>query len=349
MTSSDDRMVAEAMAVSAIAKYLPSPVTGLTPLAGSISNQDFMVHTTTAGGFVLKIGDRRELSAEAWACTRVRTVGVAGPEIIAFEPSPASLPRPFLLMRRLPGAGLDSTPHHAFVEAGRQLRLVHSIQAEGYGFLADTDPVDGARSGPHATWAAFTDEAPNCLGELVDRHVISVDLAGRIRTTVFAEHETFAGLIDWGDVAVGDPRYDLARFSINAPGALAPLLDGYDLGLNAELRLALAVYRVIRMTTTLLYELRLGRGLVRQLPHDHRDRSRASQEAVKAWPAGANQRYGRGSPGRSRSTRRQSIPSSADRLEISAGRMRKTCASSGQSSRIQRFTSAATIRGRSVC
>jgi aminoglycoside phosphotransferase (APT) family kinase protein len=27
---------------------------------------------------------------------------------------------------------------------------------------------------------------------------------------VFAEDGRFVGLIDWGDVAVGDPRYDLA-------------------------------------------------------------------------------------------------------------------------------------------
>ena len=275
-------VIAETMVMSAVARYLPSSVTGLTPLAGSVSNQDFMVRTAAAD-FVLKIGDGRELAAEAWACERVRAAGVAVPEIVAFEPSPVSLTRPFLLMRRLPGAGLDSTPHHAFVEAGRQLRLVHSIRAEGYGFLADTDPVDDAWSGPHATWNAFTDAAPNCLGELVDRHVISAGLAQRIGAAldrfasavrfdkpgvllhgdlkpphVFAEDGSFVGLIDWGDVAVGDPRYDLARFSINAAGALTPLLEGYGMELNDELWLTFAVYRVIRMTTTLLYELRWG-------------------------------------------------------------------------------------------
>jgi len=75
---------------------------------------------------------------------------------------------------------------------------------------------------------------------------------------VFAENGRFVGLIDWGDVAVGDPRYDLARFSINGPGALVPLLEGYGVDLDDGLRLTFAVYRVIRMTTTLLYELRWG-------------------------------------------------------------------------------------------
>lgn len=275
-------VVSESLAMSVIAPHLPSPVIGLTSLAGSVSNQDFMVHTG-AGDFVLKIGDRRELSAEAWACERIRTAGVAGPDVVAFEASPVAMPRPFLLMRRLPGEGLDSAPHDAFVEAGRQLRLVHSVRADGYGFLAGTDPVGGVWAGPHATWKAVTDEAPNCLGELVDQHVISIELAGRINDAlvrfaravefdepgvllhgdlkpphVFAEDGRFVGLIDWGDVAVGDPRYDLARFSIGAPEALVPLLAGYGVELDDELHLTFAVYRVIRMTTALLYELRWG-------------------------------------------------------------------------------------------
>jgi aminoglycoside phosphotransferase (APT) family kinase protein len=274
--------VTVAMVGSAIGPYLPAPLTALTPLAGSVSNQDFMVHTRT-GDFVLKIGDRRELAAEAWACERIRAAGAAGPEVVVFEASPAGLPRPFLLMRRLPGGGLDSAAHDAFVEAGRQLRLVHSIRADGFGFLADTDPVEGRWSGPRSSWEAVTDEAPNCLAELVDRRVISAEVAGRIAAAlerfasavrfdgpgvllhgdlkpphVFALDGRFVGLIDWGDVAVGDPRYDLARFSIHAGGALEPLLAGYGLELDDELALTFAVYRVIRMTTTLLYELRWG-------------------------------------------------------------------------------------------
>jgi aminoglycoside phosphotransferase (APT) family kinase protein len=282
VSGSGERTVTDALVMTALTSRLPSPPIGLVPVAGSVGNQDFMVHTA-AGNFVLKIGDRSELAAEAWACERIREVGVVGPEVVAFEPSPADLPGPFLLMRRMPGAGLTSTPDDAFIEAGRQLRLVHSIRAEGYGFLADTDPVDGAWAGPHAVWSAFTDEAPACLGELVDHHVVSIELAHRIDVAldrfksavvfdepgvllhgdlkpphVFAERGEFAGLIDWGDVAVGDPRYDLARFSISAGGALMPLLAGYGIELTDELRLSFGVYRVIRMVRALLYELRWG-------------------------------------------------------------------------------------------
>jgi Phosphotransferase enzyme family len=103
MSISRPPVIAETMVISAVARYLPSPVTGLTALAGSVSNQDVMV----------------------------RAAGVAVPEIVAFESSPAGLPRPFVLMHRLPGSGLDSAPHDAFVDAGQQLRLVHSIRADG--------------------------------------------------------------------------------------------------------------------------------------------------------------------------------------------------------------------------
>lgn len=261
--------------------YLPSRVLGLEPLPGSVSNQDFMLHTDT-GDFVLKVGDRGVLSAEAWACGRIRDVGVVGPDVVAFEAEPTVLPRPFLLMRRMPGVGLDVGRHEAFIEAGRQLRLVHSIEGAGYGFLAEADD-SSVPTGPQATWADVTAQAPNGLDELVQNDVITPDFADRIRTTldglrefvrferpgamlhgdlkpphVFADGGRYVGLIDWGDVAFGDPMYDLARFSINADEPTELLLRGYELEMTDDLRTTFAVYRVIRMTTALLYELRWG-------------------------------------------------------------------------------------------
>lgn len=122
LKSTDPPVVTEAMAMSAITPYLPSPVTALTSLAGSVSNQDFMVHTP-GGDFVLKIGDRRELSAEAWACERIRGAGVAGPACrgrfswyAGFRVSASIRDRTMGLSRRVGNCGL-CTPSEPTVTA----------------------------------------------------------------------------------------------------------------------------------------------------------------------------------------------------------------------------------------
>lgn len=274
--------LAEPLVQSAIGRYLGTTVTGVEPLAGSVENQDFMIRTAT-GDFVFKAGEAKALAAEAWACGQVRKAGVRSPEVVALELDGAVLPAAFLLLRRMAGAGLDPAAHPALVEAGRQLRLVHSLRADGYGPLRDQHDHDDVTAGPHAAWADFLAEPRDCVAELVTNGVISDRLALRLDSAlctyggavrfeqpgvllhgdlkpahVFAERDRFVGLIDWGDVAVGDPMFDLARFSIVGAEPLADLLDGYELTLDAELSVRFAVYRLVRMTLTLRDELRAG-------------------------------------------------------------------------------------------
>lgn len=263
-------------------RYLGEPVTGTERLAGYVGNQDFMIHTA-GGDFVLKVGDRRELTAEAWACERVRAVGVTAPDVVALDVDRHTLPAPFLLMRRMSGAGVTDGRHSALAEAGRQLRRVHSIPMTGYGFLTGERDMADDLTGAQPTWAGFTGEADACLDELAVHQVINDQLAGRLHDAlhdyrgavhfdrpgvllhgdlkpphVFADAGRFVGIIDWGDTACGDPLYDLARFSLAGPDALAMLLTGYGLSLDDDLQTAFAVYRLIRMTTILRAELRAG-------------------------------------------------------------------------------------------
>ncbi len=271
-----------AMVATAMSTCLREPVTGIETLAGYVGNQDFMIHTAR-GDFVLKAGDRREMAAEAWACERVRAVGVAAPEVVALDVDQRTLPAPFLVLRRLPGGALTDRRDPALVEAGRQLRIVHSIPIDGYGFLSAGDGEANAPTGSHPTWAEFTAEAAGCLAELVAHDVISERFAIRLQSAlqahghdvrfegpgrllhgdlkpphVFADAGRLVGIIDWGDTAAGDPRYDLARFSLAGEEYLGPLLTGYELELTSDLRTTFAVYRLIRVTTILRDELRAG-------------------------------------------------------------------------------------------
>jgi aminoglycoside phosphotransferase (APT) family kinase protein len=263
-------------------RCLGERVTGTERLAGYVGNQDFMIHTA-GGDFVLKVGDRRELTAEAWACERVRAVGVTAPDVVALDVDRHALPAPFLLMHRMPGAGVSDRRHPALVEAGRQLRRVHSIPMTGYGFLTGERNSADALIGANPTWAGFTAEAGACLDELIVHQVISGGLADRLQKVlheyrdavrfdrpgvllhgdlkpphVFADGGRFVGIIDWGDAACGDPLYDLARFSLVGAEALTTLLSGYGLDLDDDLQTTFALYRLIRMTTILRDELRAG-------------------------------------------------------------------------------------------
>ncbi|MGH3487972.1 MAG: phosphotransferase, partial [Actinopolymorphaceae bacterium] len=125
----------DADVAGAVSRCLRTTVDDVTTLAGYVANQDFMVRTPDSD-YVLKAGDATSLAAEAWACETVRSAGVAAPEVVALELDGASLPVPFLLMRRLRGAGVGGG-HGALVEAGQQLRVLHSLPADGYGFLHD--------------------------------------------------------------------------------------------------------------------------------------------------------------------------------------------------------------------
>lgn len=282
MSAAQQSPLGDAVVVAAVTRHVGGPVTGIERLAGYVGNQDFMIHTA-GGDFVLKVGAEREMTAEAWACERVRAAGVTAPDVVALDLDRKVLPAASLLMRRMPGTGVSDRRHPALAEAGRQLRRVHSIPMTGFGFLAGGRDAADALVGTHRIWAGFTGEAAECLDELVVHRVISCRLAGRLRWAlreyggaigfdrpgvllhgdlkpphVFADAGRFVGIIDWGDTACGDPLYDLARFSLAGSDALTTLLAGYGLDLDDDLQTTFAVYRLIRMTTILRDELRAG-------------------------------------------------------------------------------------------
>ncbi|HVX45802.1 MAG TPA: aminoglycoside phosphotransferase family protein, partial [Mycobacteriales bacterium] len=249
-------------------------------VAGYVGNQDFLL-TGTAGRYVLKAGDGPALAAEAWACERVRACGVPAPPILATDLAGSLLGPALLVMEHLAGSPSPEPDDPAIVEAGRRLRRVHSVTMAGYG------PVrvarDGTAAGECASWAEFTATALIGLPELVAQHIIEAAFADRVRVAldrhrdavdytgpaillhgdlhprhIFAAGTELTGIIDWGDVAAGDPVFDLARYSIGGQDSMENLLGGYGLSWDPELDRRFAVYRVIRMSRTLYDEFRCG-------------------------------------------------------------------------------------------
>jgi aminoglycoside phosphotransferase (APT) family kinase protein len=139
---------------------------------------------------------------------------------------------PCIVLRAVPGEPVDGDDP-AFVAAGALLRRLDAVTLAGFGALA----VDGAElRGTDATWSDTITR--RCAGmdavidaglaprEVVERALAAVAWAGdAIRwgvdgrllhgdfhpRHVYARGGEVAGIIDWGDATVGDPRYELGR------------------------------------------------------------------------------------------------------------------------------------------
>lgn len=247
-------------------------------LAGSVGNHDVML-ITALGDFVLKASVTQDLAPEVWACERVRRVGVLAPEIVWFEDEPQSLPMPFLVMRRLRGSPAVSESPVLRV-AGQQLAAVHSIRVPGYGGLV---VERGQARGRCDRWDAFVAQLTSGIDDLVTGRVVSESLAAAVDEAVrsaadelsftapavllhgdlklahiFAGPGGQAGLIDWGDVAAGDPRLDLGRMSMVGSTAFVMFMSGYGHSVTPELNRSLTAYRLLWHLDALVYELRAG-------------------------------------------------------------------------------------------
>ena len=273
--------MSRAAVATVVRRFCGAEVRRVERVAGSIGNEDFLISTAGAGGFVLKASSGAALAAEAWACERVRREGVLAPEIVAVELVPSSLPMPFLLMRRFVGSPSGSRDD-LLIAAGAQLRRVHAIGMDGFGELRI---VDGDARGTSASWASYVEQILAALDRLVSAGVVSGSLAAAARRAVarsgvveaaeaagpsvllhgdlklqhiFGDRGRYVGIIDWGDASAGDPVFDLGRFSMVGAEALGRLLQGYGHVDVPDLERSLAGYRIVRNVYALTFEMDAG-------------------------------------------------------------------------------------------
>ena len=276
----------DAAVAAAVRTQVGASVEAVRPLSGFVGNQDFLV-TTGQGDFVLKAGDAHAVVSEAWACERVRAVGVPAPEVVAVDADRDTLPLPYLLMRCLPGGPVDDADD-ALVAAGRWLRAVHEIEVEGYGLLTASkrsgrDGTWGQVRGRESTWADVIAHPLGKLPDLVAADILDELLAVRVRAAfaadagllaygsrgvllhadlhprhVFAEQGRLTGIIDWGDATAGDPAYEFGRYSRAGDASLALVLRGYQPDLEAEFGRRIVLYRVLWSLYALTWEYAAG-------------------------------------------------------------------------------------------
>lgn len=280
----------DAAVAAAVRTQVGAPVDAVRPLAGFVGNQDFLV-TTARGEFVLKAGDAHAVVSEAWACERVRAVGVPAPEVVAVDADRNTLALPYLLMRRLPGGPVDDADA-ALESAGRWLRAVHEIEVEGYGLLTACGAGERVH-GRESTWADVIARPLAELPVLVAEEILDEPLAERVRSAfaadagllaygtgggrgtggnrrgvllhadlhprhVFAERGRLTGIIDWGDATAGDPAYEFGRYSRAGDASLAIVLRGYQPDREADFGRRIVLYRVLWSLYALVWEHAAG-------------------------------------------------------------------------------------------
>ena len=251
-----------------------------------MNNIDFLLDTV-AGGMVVKIGAESELAAEAWALDRARSRDVVVPVVVARTAKAPGLPGAVLVLRRLSGGPVTENSETQLAEAGRQLRRVHEVGLSGFGGLAESGLTlrrdVAAPVGPYATWTEALLAPLDGLTELTRAGVLDRGLVVRLgrglseRCAVldldgpgmllhndlkldhlFADDRELTGIIDWGDAAVGDPRFDLARLSMAGDRVMTAFLSGYGWVPSAADEPVLTLYRVLWNLDALLYEFRAG-------------------------------------------------------------------------------------------
>jgi len=249
------------------------------PLSGSILN---VVYAVRCGEreLIAKSGASEGIRREAAVLGMLRQTEVPVPPAVLLPANP-TFPNDLLLLDLLPGhaATRDS---ETLTYAGRSLRQLHDIQLPGFG-LVGTDQRQLA--GTSDTWAGFlraavadarqaipVDVLPTAVHDDVaaqwsQQHHIGGHLAGITQGVllhgdltprhVWNDEGRLAGLIDWGDAMVGDPLFDLARFSMASGEAFQRFLRGYGGSTSPDERV-LAFYRAVWSLMALTVECRAG-------------------------------------------------------------------------------------------
>lgn len=197
---------------------------------------------------------------EVTAQRKLCALGVSVPHVLAYQPREPLTGRSMMLTAELPGEPLTGNePQEVLTsvlhEAGRQLRLLHSISVDGFGWVDRSKET--VLSAEHETFSAYCQEflrddlqivlphlsaeqaavLPKLLEEAEQKLTVSqaVLVHGDFCWEhIFHEGGRFTGFLDFGEIRGCTPWFDLGTFALcddtENPTALRSLLSGYGGG-----------------------------------------------------------------------------------------------------------------------
>ena len=208
---------------------------------------------------VLKIDTDPERAERERRALRLLTSRLPVPEIRF------ALDEPFAItgLSVLPGGRLDT---RGWSEAGRALRVVHDLEPHDW-------PAHTSHPEQIMGWADSTATEAVMYGvldeEVTDRFLRHVgqranSLESGPTTVVHGDFSTehvlvgeggLSGILDLGDVGVGDPVYDIAVLTLWHSDRVAEVLDGYGADDDFRVRVgqALTLFRPLRFLTGALW------------------------------------------------------------------------------------------------
>jgi aminoglycoside phosphotransferase (APT) family kinase protein len=247
------------------------------------------VYKVDAGGhrLVVKASPMHDaLRGEVWACGQGLGAGCPVPEVLRFGRLGSSADISAFIMSLVDGSPLAG-PHPVLREVGVRLRRLHEVKVPGFGSLSDASWDDQGRfSLRHGSWRGFLEDLVGEIRALAGSYSLAGAVADAAASALDARREALAatevgslchgdlklghvlvdedrlaGVIDWGDAAVGDPAWDIARFAHRADAScLSLLLEGYDPGglLVEDLAWRVPLYGALWILVDTIAEHRLG-------------------------------------------------------------------------------------------
>lgn len=247
------------------------------PIDKGVMNKVYTVKTPETE-YILRSDTAEEsrFELEAWAMDEARKRGVPNPK--AIKTNTINLENEekinYMIQEKLSGKALSEdfpeNINELLKEAGKKLKLMHSIKLNRYGHLTPE------RKGVVRSWPEFLffhfkssnsdyldaldfltsdeiDKATYLINERISNfnlkqgYMLHVDLR---LDHIFYNNNEIEGFIDFQNVGSGDPLYDIATFDFyNETIYLdkdytSPLIEGYGLDLNDETKEALVFYKL---------------------------------------------------------------------------------------------------------
>jgi aminoglycoside phosphotransferase (APT) family kinase protein len=230
------------------------------------------------------------LAAEVAVHQQLEALGVHVPHVLHFEPLHPVFQRSVMLTSAIPGRaiGYRQPPPMAGAivrQAGRELARLNQIMVQGYGWVGSLAPTTSALATEYpslAQWLRAHFTAP--IEALADCEALSRADVDQLRklldhactilgeepavlahgdfdvTHIYYQHDSYTGMIDFGEIRGAHWLYDLGHFAIESGELLPFLLEGYE-----ETR-ALGVEDMdkLKLTSLLIAARRMGRCLLRR-------------------------------------------------------------------------------------